>query len=47
MSDERVSLSGLTKGEAKEFHSIFVTSFIVFTLIVTAIAAWAYRETLD
>ena len=27
------SLSGLTEGEAKEFHGIFITSFIVFTVI--------------
>ena len=33
MSSEKGSLSGLTEGEAREFHSIFVTSFIVFTLI--------------
>ena len=27
------SLSGLTEPEAREFHSIFVTSFVVFTVI--------------
>jgi len=31
MADEkRGSLSGLTESEAKEFHGIFVTSFIIF-----------------
>ncbi|WP_375457337.1 light-harvesting protein, partial [uncultured Methylobacterium sp.] len=27
------SLSGLTEPEAKEFHAIFLTSFIIFTAI--------------
>ncbi|MDU6750177.1 MAG: light-harvesting antenna LH1, beta subunit, partial [Bradyrhizobium sp.] len=27
------SLSGLTEAEAREFHSIFMTSFVVFTAI--------------
>ena len=31
--EDRSSLSGLTDGEAKEFHSLFVTSFIAFTVI--------------
>jgi light-harvesting complex 1 beta chain len=46
MADEkRVSLSGLTEGEAREFHSIFVTSFIVFTLIavVAHFLVWQWR----
>ena len=34
---EATSLSGLTEAEAKEFHGIFVTSFIAF-LIVAIIA---------
>ena len=34
MGAERTgSLSGLTESEAKEFHGIFMTSFIVFTVI--------------
>ena len=40
-----VSLSGLTEGEAKEFHKIFVLSFIIF-VIVACIAhglAWLWR----
>ena len=28
-----VSISGMTEAEAREFHSIFVTSFIIFTAI--------------
>lgn len=27
------SLSGLTESEAKEFHKVFMSSFILFTLI--------------
>ena len=39
------SLSGLTEEEAKEFHGIFVTSFIIFTVIaiVAHILAWSWR----
>jgi light-harvesting complex 1 beta chain len=33
VDDKRGSLSGLTESEAKEFHGIFVTSFIIFTVI--------------
>lgn len=40
-----VSLSGLTESEAKEFHGIFMTSFILFTVvaIVAHILAWMWR----
>ena len=40
-----VSLSGLTESEAKEFHGIFMTSFILFTAIaiVAHILAWMWR----
>ncbi len=40
-----VSLSGLTETEAKEFHKIFVASFIAFTLIaiVAHILVWSWR----
>jgi light-harvesting complex 1 beta chain len=43
--DKRGSLSGLTEGEAKEFHSIFVTSFIIFTVIaiVAHFLVWQWR----
>jgi len=39
------SLSGLTEQEAKEFHGIFMTSFIVFTLIavVAHFLVWQWR----
>ena len=39
------SLSGLSEQEAKEFHKIFVVSFIVFTAIaiVAHILAWQWR----
>ena len=39
------SLSGLTEQEAKEFHKIFVVSFIAFTLIaiVAHILVWSWR----
>jgi light-harvesting complex 1 beta chain len=38
-------LSGLTDNEAKEFHKIFVQSFIIFTAVavVAHILAWAWR----
>jgi light-harvesting complex 1 beta chain len=46
-SDTRgdVSLSGLTEPEAREFHSIFLTSFIAFTLIaiVAHFLVWSWR----
>jgi light-harvesting complex 1 beta chain len=39
------SITGLTEGEAKEFHSIFTTSFIVFTVvaIIAHFLAWQWR----
>ena len=39
------SLSGLTESEAREFHSIFMTSFVIFTAIavVAHILAWMWR----
>jgi light-harvesting complex 1 beta chain len=46
MSDSKpASLSGLTETEAKEFHKIFVASFIAFTLIaiVAHILVWSWR----
>ena len=38
-------LTGLTEDEAKEFHKIFVQSFILFTgiAVVAHILAWAWR----
>ena len=48
MSDVNVrtgSTSGLTDSEAREFHSIFVTSFIVFTVIaiIAHVLVWQWR----
>ena len=46
MLDEKaVSLSGLTENEAKEFHKIFVTSFIAFTAgaVVAHFLVWSWR----
>ena len=39
------SVTGLTEAEAKEFHGIFITSFIVFTVIaiIAHILAWQWR----
>jgi light-harvesting complex 1 beta chain len=43
--DRPVSISGLTEGEAKEFHRIFITSFIGFVAIalVAHFFAWQWR----
>jgi light-harvesting complex 1 beta chain len=40
-----MSLSGLTEQEAKEFHRIFMTSFIIFLIIaiVAHILVWQWR----
>ena len=45
MADRGGSLSGLTDSEAREFHSIFMTSFIVFTVIavVAHFLVWQWR----
>jgi light-harvesting complex 1 beta chain len=39
------SLSGLSEPEAKEFHRIFMTSFIVFVVIaiIAHFLAWQWR----
>jgi light-harvesting complex 1 beta chain len=39
------SLSGLTASEAREFHAIFMTSFIIFTVIavIAHILVWNWR----
>ena len=39
------SLSGLTESEAREFHSIFMTSFVIFTVIaiIAHILVWMWR----
>ncbi len=45
MVDEKRSLSGLSDDEAKEFHGIFVSSFLAFTAIavVAHILVWMWR----
>jgi light-harvesting complex 1 beta chain len=45
MADERRSLSGLTEREAQEFHKLFVTSFIIFTVIaiIAHVLVWQWR----
>ncbi|NWG24364.1 MAG: light-harvesting protein [Pseudorhodoplanes sp.] len=44
-ADRSGSLSGLTESEAREFHSIFVTSFLIFTAIaiVAHFLVWQWR----
>lgn len=39
------SLSGLTEQEAREFHKIFITSFVVFMIIaiVAHFLVWNWR----
>lgn len=39
------SLTGLTAAEAKEFHSLFVLGFIIFTLIAVGahFLVWMWR----
>ena len=39
------SISGLSEPEAKEFHTIFMTSFFLFTAVavVAHILAWMWR----
>jgi light-harvesting complex 1 beta chain len=46
MADNKGSgISGLTEAEAKEFHGMFITSFIAFTVvaIVAHFLAWQWR----
>ena len=45
MSDHSSSLSGLTEDEAKEFHGIFMKSFLGFTAIavVAHILVWMWK----
>ena len=39
------SLSGLSEAEAREFHSVFMTSFMVFVVIavIAHVLAWMWR----
>jgi light-harvesting complex 1 beta chain len=43
MSDK--TMSGLSDSEAREFHRIFMTSFIIFTVvaIIAHFLAWQWR----
>jgi light-harvesting complex 1 beta chain len=46
MADDRSrSLSGLSEEEARGFHKMFVTSFIIFTVIaiIAHILVWNWR----
>jgi light-harvesting complex 1 beta chain len=45
VADGQVSPSGLSEAEAKEFHKIFVSSFLIFTLVavVAHVLAWMWR----
>ena len=45
VSRQEVTTSGLTESEAREFHNIFVSSFIAFTVvaIVAHILVWSWR----
>ncbi len=45
LANREGSLSGLTEQEAKEFHGIFMTSFIGFTVvaIVAHVLVWMWR----
>jgi len=45
MENQENSISGLSEKEAKEFHKIFVVSFIIFVAIavVAHILAWQWR----
>ncbi len=39
------SLSGLSEAEAREFHSVFMTSFLVFVVVavIAHVLAWIWR----
>ena len=45
LNSRDVSVSGLTEPEAREFHSVFVTSFLLFTVIaaVAHFLVWQWR----
>ena len=44
-TESRSSLSGLTEAEAQEFHSLFVGSFLIFTIvaILAHFLVWTWR----
>jgi light-harvesting complex 1 beta chain len=45
IESDRSSLSGLTEAEAREFHGLFVMSFIGFTVIaiIAHFLVWSWR----
>jgi light-harvesting complex 1 beta chain len=45
MAERGGSLSGLTEAEAKEFHRIFIGSFVLFTVIaiIAHVLVWNWR----
>jgi light-harvesting complex 1 beta chain len=43
MADNGKTLSGLTETEAKEFHGLFVSSFIGFTVVAVIAHVLAYN----
>jgi len=45
IDNDRSSLSGLTESEAKEFHSLFVSTFVTFTVIaiIAHLLVWMWR----
>jgi light-harvesting complex 1 beta chain len=45
VAEERVAPSGLSDAEAKEFHGIFVASFVIFVgiAVVAHVLAWMWR----
>jgi light-harvesting complex 1 beta chain len=45
ITDDPATKTGLTEGEAKEFHRIFMTSFVIFTVvaIIAHFLAWQWR----
>lgn len=45
MADTKSALSGLSHGEAQEFHKLFIQGFIVFTIIafIAHILVWMWR----
>ena len=45
MTEAKESISGLSENEAKEFHGVFMTSFLGFTAIAVLahILVWMWR----
>jgi light-harvesting complex 1 beta chain len=42
MAEPTTSISGLSEAEAREFHGLFVVSFILFTLIALVAHIFTY-----